>query len=129
MFVITQGLGGPNIITQGFASAVGRTYNLLHAFLHAGNVQARPVLGSSFNFGTQSGLTGTFAAADEALQMQLVGYLDEIDQILVADTALFDVGNEPKVGDLMTYAGAIYKIKSRKSDQSAHVLGLKKITK
>lgn len=129
MFVITQGLGGENLVTQGFNAAVARTYNLLHAFLHAGNEQARPVLGSGFKFGSQADLVGTFAQADEKLQMELVGYLDEIDLILVADTAIFDSGNEPQVKDLMTYAGAIYQIKSRKSDQSAYVLGLQKLSK
>lgn len=102
--------------------------NKLHTFLHAGNVQARPVLGELFDFGSQTGLTGFFAPADEKSQMELVGYLDDIDLILVADVLIFTVGNEPAPNALMTYAGATFKISSRKTDQSAFVLGMKKIT-
>jgi hypothetical protein len=102
--------------------------NLLHTFLHAGNVQARPVLGELFDYGSQSGLTGFFTPADESLQMQLVGYLDEIDVIGVLDVLIFNGGNEPTVKSLMTYAGETYQINSRKTDQSAFVIGLKKIS-
>ena len=102
--------------------------NLLHTFLHRGNVQARPVLGELFDYGTQSGLTGFFTPANDTLQMQLVGYLSEIDVIGVLDVLIFNPGNVPALNAVMNYQGAVYKIESVKTDQSSYVIGLKKIS-
>lgn len=102
--------------------------NLLHDFLHQGNVQARPVLGQLFDYGSQTGLTGFFTPTDEKLAFELTGYMDEIDFVLVADLDQFDTGNEPTTKSQLTYGSATYTIRTLKTDESAYVLGLKKIT-
>lgn len=102
--------------------------NLLHAFLHVGNLQARDVLGELFDYGSQTGLTGFFTPTDEKLAFELTGYMDEIDFVLVADLEIFTSGNEPTTKSQLTYKSATYTIRTLKTDQSAYVMGLKKIT-
>lgn len=99
--------------------------NLLHEFLHAGNVQARPVLGELFNYLTQVGLIGFFTQTDEKLAFELTGYTDEIDFVVTVDLDQFDVGNEPVVKSQIHYAGNLYTIRSKKQDLSSYTLGLK----
>lgn len=99
--------------------------NLLHDFLHAGNVQARPVMGESFNYLGQVGLTGFFTPVDEKLAFELTGYMDEIDFVIVVDVDQFDTGNAPAVKKPLHYGANLYTIRSKKQDQSAYTLGLK----
>lgn len=101
--------------------------NLLHEFLHAGNVQARPVLGELFNYLTQVGLIGFFTQTDEKLAFELTGYTEEIDVVLTVDLDQFDAGNEPVEKTQLHYAGNLYTIRSKKEDQSTYTLGLKYI--
>lgn len=102
--------------------------NLLHTFLNKGNVQALTVLGELFTYGSQSDLIGFFTPTDEKLAFELTGYMDEIDFALVVAKDQFTSGNEPATKAQLTYASATYTIRSLKTDQSAYVLGLKKIT-
>lgn len=99
--------------------------NLLHAFLHAGNVQAQPVLGELFNYGIQANLTGIFTPTDGSLGFELTGYMEEINLVAVVDLAQFTAGNEPRLKTLMNYAGYVYSVRSLKTDQSAYVMGMK----
>lgn len=99
--------------------------NLLHQFLHAGNVQARPVLGELFNYGIQAGLIGFFTPTDGNLGFELTGYMEEINLVAVVDLDQFTAGNEPKLKTLMNYAGYIYSVRSLKTDESAYVIGFK----
>lgn len=101
--------------------------NLLHQFLHQGNVQARPYLGELFDYGTETGLTGTFTPTDEKLAFEITGYMDEIDLVAVVDLDQFAVGNEPRVKTLLRKDGFVYSIRTLKTDQSAYVLGMKMI--
>ena len=94
--------------------------------LSSGNAQAQPVLGTSFNYGTQSGLTGFFTPVDEKLGFELTGYLDECDLVAVVDLGQFTSGNQPVTKSQLTFSGATYTIRTLKTDQSAYVLGLKK---
>lgn len=102
--------------------------NLLHAFLHGGNVQARPVLGELFDYGSQTGLTGFFTPTDEQLGFELTGYMDKVDFVLVVDLDQFTAGNLPATKTTMVYKTATYSLRSIKTDESAYVIGLKKIT-
>ena len=101
--------------------------NLLHQFLHAGNIQARPVLGEPFNYNGQVGLTGFFTPTDEKLAFELTGYMDEIDLVAVVDLDQFDSFNNPAVKTQVHYAGNLYTIRSLRTDQSSYTLGLKLI--
>ncbi len=101
--------------------------NLLHDFLHAGNVQARPVLGELFDYGIQADLTGFFTQTDEKLAFELTGYTDEIDFVIVVDLDQFTAGNEPQVKTLLNYRDYLYTVRSLKTDQSAYTMGLKMI--
>ncbi len=87
------------------------------------------MIGELFDFGTQTGQTGFFTPADERAQMELVGYLGEIDTVAVVDLDQFDSGNEPALLALMLRNGATFEIKSIKTDLSAYVIGLKKVSK
>ncbi len=69
--------------------------NDLHAFLHGGNEQARPVLGQTFTLGSQDDLVGFFSDMDE-----------------------------PKVDQLVEVEGVQLQVKAIKIDQSSYVLGL-----
>lgn len=102
--------------------------NLLHAFLHAGNIQARPILGELFDYGTQTGLIGTFTQDEERLAMEFVGYLSEVDTLAIVDLDQFDAGNLPAVKTLLVRNGATLSVRVLKSDESAYVLGLKKVS-
>ncbi len=103
--------------------------NLLHQFLHAGNVQARPVLGELFNWGTQAGLTGFFTPISGSLGFEAAGFMEEIDLLAVVDVDQFDAGNQPILEDKNTLLreGNLYLLRSLKVDQSAYTLGFKLI--
>lgn len=102
--------------------------NLLHEMLHEGNVQSRDILGELFNYRGQVGLTGFFTPVDEQTAFELTGYMEKIDIVTVVDRDEFDAGNEPATLTDLDYQGNRYRIRSLKSDQSAHVLGLKMIS-
>lgn len=102
--------------------------NALHTFLSAGNVQARPVLGDAFNYGTQTGLTGFFSSADEKTAFELGGTLDEMDRILVVGRDQFEAANLPKVDDTLEFGGALLQVRALREDASAFVLGLKMLS-
>ncbi len=101
--------------------------NLLHDFLHAGNVQSRPVLGELFDFQGQVGLTGFFTPTDAELAFKATGYLEEIDLVGVVDLDQFDAGNEPAVKSPLDYNGNRYSLRSIKTDLSSYTLGFKMI--
>ncbi len=102
--------------------------NLLHTFLAAGNVQARPVLGEQFDFKSQTGADGPigfFSAADEKSAFELGGTLDEMDRISVVARDEIDSGNEPAVNDTFSFDGVLLQIRFIKKDASSYILGLK----
>lgn len=99
--------------------------NLLHQFLHEGNVQSRTVLGELFNYGIQADLTGFFTPTDGNLGFELTGYMEEINLVAVVDLDQFLPGNEPRLKTLMNYGGYLYSVRSLKTDQSAYVMGFK----
>jgi hypothetical protein len=101
--------------------------NLLHDFLHAANVQARPVMGELFNFRGQVGLTGFFTPTNAELAFKATGYLEEIDLVAVVDLDQFDAGNEPAFKAPLNYAGNLYSLRSIKTDLSSYTLGFKMI--
>ncbi len=105
--------------------------NLLHQFLHAGNIQARPVLGDLFNWQGQVGLTGFFTPTSGTLAFEMAGFSEEIDLVAVVDIDQFDVGNEPDLEaepkQTLLWEGHQYLLRSQKKDQSAYTLGFKMI--
>lgn len=98
--------------------------NDLHKFLHSGNVDARPVMGQTFEMGSQADLVGFFSEMDEKAAFELSGTMAEMDRVCVVDRALVNAGNEPKVDQLLEVEGVQMQIKAIKIDQSAYVLGL-----
>ncbi len=98
--------------------------NDLHNFLHAGNVDARPVIGQTFTLGSQSDLIGFFSPMDEKTAFELGGTMAEMDRMGVVDRALVSAGNEPAVDQLVTVEGVQMQIKAIKIDQSSYILGL-----
>jgi hypothetical protein len=103
--------------------------NFLHTMLAAANIQARPVLGDTFDYGTQTGLIWFLSAADEVTAFQAGGTLDQIDHVAVAAVDQFALDNLPVVNALITLNGSqIFEIRSMKTDASAYLLGLKKIS-
>lgn len=99
--------------------------------LAAGNVQARPVLGETFDFGTQTGddaPIGFFSDANEQSAFELGGTLDTLDRICVVAKDEIDAGNEPEVNGEFTHGGCLLQIRAIREDQSAYVLGLKMLS-
>lgn len=95
--------------------------------LAAAFVQAEPVLGTTFTYGSPpAAYTGFFSIADEHLNMELTGELDQIDFAIVTSTAQFVTA--PATGTQLAYGGANYLIRTMRADPSAYVLGLKKIS-
>lgn len=70
--------------------------------------------------------TGFFAPADERTSMELTGYLDMIDLTVTAKRSAF--ATEPALNTNLSYGGATYKLRFTKTDESAIVLGFKKIS-
>ncbi len=105
--------------------------NLLHEMLHAGNVQARPVIGELFDWLTQTGLTGFFTPTSGSLAFEIAGFTEEIDLVAVVDLDQFDSGNEPNLEadpkQLLNWRGNAYLLRSSKVDPSAYTLGFKMI--
>ncbi len=100
--------------------------NILHTFLAAGFQQAKPILGESVTIGSVTGIAFV-TPADEKLTMDLTGYLDELDFILVLSISEW-VADMPEVKDTFTIYGATVSIRTVKTDQSSLVLGVKKIS-
>lgn len=100
--------------------------NLLHTFLRAGFVQSEAYLGETVTIGSVTA-TAFVSPADEKLTMDLTGYLDELDFILVLNVADW-TADIPEVKDTFTIYGATVSIRTIKTDQSALVLGVKKIS-
>lgn len=98
--------------------------NELHTFLSAGNVQARPVIGQTFELGNQDDLTGFFSPMDEKTAFELGGTMAEMDRLCVVDRSLIDAGNEPAVNQLVEIEGVQMEIRAIKIDQSSYLLGL-----
>lgn len=99
--------------------------------LAAGNVQARPVLGESFDFGTQTGENapiGFFSDANEQSAFELGGTLDTLDRICVVAKDEIDDDNKPKMDDEFDHGGCTLQIRAIREDQSAYVLGLKMLS-
>ncbi|MBS0328222.1 MAG: hypothetical protein JSR30_00085 [Proteobacteria bacterium] len=103
--------------------------NALHTMLSAANAQAQAVIGTLFDFGTQTGISGAFTAVDAKLEFELTGLMSECDLVAVVDLSRFDSGNEPTENAPLLFDGVTYLIRTLKTDQSAYVLGLKKISK
>lgn len=100
--------------------------NLLHIFLAAGFVQATPYLGEDVTIGTVTA-TAFVTPADEKLNMEITGYLDEIDYLLTLNVADW-VADIPAVKDTFQLHGATVSIRSVKTDESSYLLGVKKIS-
>lgn len=104
--------------------------NDLHTFLTAANVQARPVLGDQFDYGTQTGANGPigfFTAADQKTTFELTGTLEDLDRIAVVAVDQFVSGNAPSTLAKFTYLGKLYEIRTLKTDASSYVIGMKNI--
>jgi hypothetical protein len=102
--------------------------NALHTMLAAGFIQAEPVLGETFTYLTNT-FIGFFTPADEKLLMEIMGYLDESDTICVVSTAQFtSPPAPPEVKTTLVRNGDTYSIRGIKSDLSAYILALKKIS-
>ncbi len=102
--------------------------NELHQMLAAGNVQARPVLGEQFDFGTQTGENGPigfFSDANEQSAFELGGTLDTLDRICVVAKDEIDADNAPEMNEEFTHGGCLLQVRAIREDQSAYVLGLK----
>lgn len=98
--------------------------------LAAGFVQAEAVLGEPFQLGNPAAgttYTGFFSAADEKINLELAGYVDQIDTICVAGLAQF-TSPVPQVKTQLVRNGFIYTIRTLRVDFSAYVLGLQMIT-
>lgn len=98
--------------------------NELHAFLHACNEQARPVIGSLIDIGSQTGVACFLSPIDEKTAFELGGTMAEMDRVCVIDRALISSGNEPTPDLVVTVEGTKMTVKAIKADQSAFVLGL-----
>jgi hypothetical protein len=101
--------------------------NALHTFLAAGNVQARPILGDTFEFGSQDDLVGFFSPIDEKTAFELGGTMEDFDRSVVVGRELFDAGNLPTAEATFTFEGILWQIRALKTDASAYLLGLKAI--
>lgn len=99
--------------------------NELHQFLHQGFVDSEPVLGETITVGSVT-CTAFVTPADERLSMELTGFIDMID--LAATVKVSDFASKPAINLDFTYNGATYRLRSIKEDQSAYVLGFKKIS-
>lgn len=100
--------------------------NKLHDFLSAGFAQAVTVMGETFTLGSMVGLNGFFAPVDTSLDMQVTGYLSEADWSLVADKAQFTTA--PALKNQITKGSDTFLIVEIKTDLSAYVISLKKIS-
>jgi hypothetical protein len=98
--------------------------NELHTFLSAGNVQARPVLGQTVEYGDQDDLIGFCSPMDEKAAFELGGSMDEMDRVLVISRDQFEEDNLPAVETDITVEGVLMRVKAVKRDQSAFVMGL-----
>ena len=99
--------------------------NLLHTFLLDGFDQATDFLGEEFTLGSVT-TTGFFSQADEQTSIELTGVLDEVQLLCVCKTTAFV--SKPTINRNFTYQGSTYRLRAIKSDQSAYVLGFKKIS-
>ena len=96
--------------------------------LAGGFIQAEPVLGEPFVY-LGNPFTGFFTPADEKLLLEIVGYLDDCDTICVVSTAQFaSPPAPPTVKTQLVRNGLTYTIRGVKSDLSAYILALKKIS-
>lgn len=100
--------------------------NLLHTFLAAGFVQATDYLGEDVTIGSVTA-TAFVTPSDEKLAMELTGYMDELDYILTLNVADW-VSDIPQVKDTFTLHGDTVSIRSMRTDQSAYLVGVKKIS-
>lgn len=103
--------------------------NQLHAMLSAGFIQASPVIGEAFVY-LANNYTGFFSPADERLLVEIVGYIDESDTICVVSVDQFVAlgASVPTVKTAIARNGDTYSIRGIKTDQSAYLLALKKIS-
>lgn len=100
--------------------------NLLHTYLAAGFVQATPYLGESVTIGNVTA-TAFVTPSDEKLAFELTGYMDELDYILTLNLSDW-VSDVPEVKDTFTLNGATVQIRSLRTDQSAYLVGVKKVS-
>ena len=104
--------------------------NFITTFIKAGNAQALPVMGISFQLGNPAAgpvYTGFFSMVDEKSLMELAGYIDPGDFMIVAGVDQFG-GTAPALNSLLTYNGQVYEIKAEKSDPSSFIFYVKKIS-
>ena len=73
-------------------------------------------------------VTAFVTQSDDKIAMELVGYLDTCDLIAVVSTVQFAPRAEPQELMKVIRFGVTYEIRAIKRDQSAYVLGLKKIS-
>lgn len=70
--------------------------------------------------------TGFFSPVDERLSLELTGFLDLIDLTVTVQRSAFPT--LPTINGQITYAGATYRLRWMKPDESAIILGFKKIS-
>lgn len=70
--------------------------------------------------------TGFFAPVDERLSMELTGFLDYIDLSVTVKRSAFP--SLPAMNAEIPFNGATYRLRFMKPDESAIVLGFKKVS-
>lgn len=100
--------------------------NLLHLYLASGFVQATPYLGESVTIGSVTA-TAFVTPSDEKLAFELTGYMDELDYILTLNVADW-AADIPAVKDTFTMHGDTVQIRTMRTDESAYLVGVKKVS-
>ena len=101
--------------------------NALHTALQAAFYQANPVIGSTATIGNVANVAIIVSAVDERIVMEMEGYLSDADYVGVVSTS--DFSNVPVENTQVTGPdGSTYTIRAVKSDPSAYLLALKKIS-
>lgn len=101
--------------------------DLLHQFLDRGFQQTRDrgIMGESFTLGSVTAV-GFFTPLDEQLSMELTGFLDTMDLAITARVA--DFATRPTINSELVHGGHTYRLRGIKEDQSAYILGFKKVS-
>lgn len=89
-------------------------------------MQATPYLGEDVTIGSVTA-TAFVTPSDEKLAMELTGYMDELDYILTLNVADW-VSDIPEVKDTFMLHGDTVSIRGMRTDESAYLVGVKKIS-
>ena len=100
--------------------------NALHTMLQSCFYQSQPVLGSSLTIAGNT-VDAIVSSVDERIQIEMEGYLSDADFIAVVSTADF---TSPPIENtqVASLTGDNYLVRGVKTDPSAFILALKKIS-